>query len=207
MGTEASKLSLDPKVPPEVEMESYYLKKTTKFIRVWGVLLILLVGGSYGCQTKEPPLSPAAANFKAEVKKSINLVSKPLAELVVKKDKAAIGETLKKIEPEAVKLCRMCPFRMGVLDNQGNTLAVYPPKKNTQLDFYRYDVVQQALRERKIARKRLFLQNGSSLYIICAPLLQGDRVVGILALALSAADAQSRWGLTEKEFVVLDFNR
>jgi len=32
-------------------------------------------------------------------------------------------------------------------------------------------------------------------------------VIGMLAIALSAADAKSRWGLTEEEFLTLDFNR
>ena len=89
----------------------------------------------------------------------------------------------------------------------GDTLAVYPPKNAASLDFYNYEVVQQALRTRKVTQQRLFLQNGSRLYVICIPLLKNDRIIGLLALALSASDAKNRWGLTEKEFLSLDFNR
>ena len=188
-------------------MESRDNKTMSKFSRLWVVLLVLLLGLTYGCQTKEPPLSPAAAAFKQEVKECIGRLVKPLMQPIIKRDKAAITEALKKTEPEAIKLCRMCPFRMGVMDKNGDTLAVYPPTKETNLDFYNYEVVQQALKTRKIAQQRLFLQDGSGLYVICVPLVREEQVIGILAVALSTTEAQKRWGITEKEFLSLDFNR
>jgi len=189
-------------------MKSHYHQKKLEFNRLWFILPILLLGLNYGCQAKEPPLSPAAAAFKQEIKECLDRLVEPLMEPLLRRDKAAINETLKKTEPEAIKLCRMCPFRMGVMDNKGDTLAVYPPpKKEANLDFYSYEVVQQALKKRKIAQQRLFLQDGSGLYIICVPLLKEDRVMGLLAIALSAAEAQNRWGLNKKEFLALDFNR
>jgi hypothetical protein len=191
----------------EVEMKSRYHQKMPKFNRHWFILPLLLLGLICGCQAKEPPLSPAAASFKKEVKECLGRLVKPLMEPILKRDTAAINETLKKTEPDAIKLCRMCPFRMGVMDQNGETLAIYPPKKDAYLDFYNYEVVQQALKHRKIAQQRLFLQDGSGLYVICVPLLQEDRVMGLLAVALSASDAKKRWGLTEKEFMTLDFNR
>ena len=188
-------------------MESRYLKKRPKFIRLWVALLILLLGLNFGCQTQEPPLSPAAASFKEEIKGCISRLVQPLMEPILKKDIAAINEALKKTEPEAIKLCRMCPFRMGVMDKNGDTLAVYPPKTDARLDFYNYEVVQRVLKNRKIAQQRLFLQDGSSLYIICVPLLKNDKVMGLLAIALNATEARNRWGLTEPEFLALNFNR
>jgi hypothetical protein len=188
-------------------MESLYLKKLPKFSRLWVVLLILLLGFSVGCQTKEPPLSPAAARFKQEVKECINSVAKPLLGPLSKRDTVGIHAALKKTEPENLKLCVRCPFRMGVMDRNGNSLALYPPRKNANLDFYRYEVVQQALNDRKIAQRRLYLQDGSSLYVICVPLLKNDEVIGVLAVALSASEAKNKWGLTEKEFMSMDFNR
>ncbi len=188
-------------------MESHSVKKIAKFSRLWVVPLLLLLGLNYGCQTKEPPLSPAAAAFKQEIRECIGRLVKPLMQPIIKKDKAAINEALKKAEPEAIKLCRMCPFRMGVMNKNGDTLAVYPPRKEAHLDFYSYEVVQQALKNRKIAQQRLFLQDGSSLYVICVPLLREEQVIGLLAIALSSTEARNRWGLTEQEFLALDFNR
>lgn len=188
-------------------MESHYGKKLPKFFRLWVVLLILLLGFSYGCQTKEPPLSPAAARFKQEVKECIGSVTKPLIGPLSKRDAAGIHAALKKTEPENLKLCVRCPFRMGVMDVDGTSLALYPPRKNANLDFYKYEVVQQALKDRKIAQQRLYLQDGSSLYVICVPLLKDYQVMGILAIALSASEAKNKWGLTEEEFMAIDFNR
>jgi hypothetical protein len=188
-------------------MASRYLQKAPKFNGSWVLLLILLLGLNYGCQTQEPPLSPAAANFKAEIKECIGRLAKPLIEPILNRDTAAINETLKKTEPEAIKLCRMCPFRIGVMNQKGDTLAVYPPKKDANLDFYSYEVVQQALKNRKISQQRLFLQDGSGIYVICVPLLKEDQVVGLIAIALSASEARNRWGLNEKEFLALDFNK
>jgi len=188
-------------------MESRYHQKMLEFNRLWFILPILLLGLNYGCQSKEPPLSPAAATFKQEIKECLDRLVEPLSEPVLQRDVAAINETLKKTEPEAIKLCRMCPFRMGVMDKNGDTLAVYPPQKDAHLDFHNYGVVQQALKNRKIEQQRLFLQDGSGLYVICVPLLKGEKVIGLLAIALSATEAHSRWGLTEKEFLALDFNR
>ena len=188
-------------------MESRYHKKMLEFNRLWFILPILLLGLNWGCQAKEPPLSPAAASFKHEVKECIGRLVQPLMEPVLKNDTAAINAALEKTEPEAIKLCRMCPFRIGVMDKNGDTLAVYPPIKAPHLDFYNYEVVKQALKNRKIAHQRLFLQDGSGLYVISVPLLREGQVIGILAIALSAAESQNRWGLTEKEFLALDFNR
>jgi len=188
-------------------MARRHQEKMLGFARLWLLLPLLFFGLIWGCQTKEPPLSPAAKAFKKELQDCLGRLVQPLVEPVLKRDTAAINETLKKTEPDAIKLCRMCPFRIGVLDASGDTLAVYPPKKNMRLDFYNYEVVQQALRTRKVTQQRLFLQNGSRLYVICIPLLKNDRIIGLLALALSASDAKNRWGLTEKEFLSLDFNR
>jgi hypothetical protein len=188
-------------------MKSRYSKQISKLNWLGVIPLLLLPGLIHGCQAQEPPLSPAAAAFKQEVKECIGRLVKPLIDPVIKKDREAINEALKKTEPEAIKLCRMCPFRMGVMNRHGDTLAVYPPPKDAHLDFYHYEVVQQALKTRKIAQQRLFLQNGARLYVICSPILQQEKVIGILALALNAEEAKKRWDLTEKEFLALDFNR
>lgn len=38
---------------------------------------------------------------------------------MVKGDAPALNETLKHLEPDALKLCRMCPFRIAILDLSG----------------------------------------------------------------------------------------
>jgi hypothetical protein len=175
-------------------------------LRGWPIFLLLLLMVLSGCPASEPPLSPAAAAFKKEVQECLDRLCQGVVGAIVKGDVAAINETLKHLEPEALKLCRMCPFRIGILDKNGDTLTVYPFKAESVGNFSSYEVVVQTLKNHKINQQRFFLQDGSQMYIICVPLLQGENLVGIMALSLNAEDAKNRWGLNEKEFLAIDFN-
>ncbi len=187
-------------------MRDRYFVRDTRPLKGWAILLLLLLLVLSGCQAKEPPLSPAAAAFKKEVQECLDRLCQGVIGALIKKDVAALNETLKKIEPEALKLCRMCPFRIGILDQHGDTVTVYPFKAEAMGNFSSYEAVAQTLKNRKINQQRLFLQDGSQMYLICVPLLQGENLVGIMALSLSAKDAQDRWGLSEKDFLTIDFN-
>lgn len=158
-----------------------------------------------GCQAKEAPRSPAAATFKKEVKSCLDSLVAPLLEPVFRKDVGEIMATLDKAEPQAVKLCRMCPFQIGVLNQYGETITVHPPTGKSN-DFSNYDMVIKVINTKKIQQQRFFLQNGSELYIIGAPLIREDKLIGLTAIAISADEAEKRWGLTAKEFLALDFN-
>jgi hypothetical protein len=158
-----------------------------------------------GCRAQEPPLSPGAATFKKEVKDCIAGLAAPLVEPVFRKDVPAITATLKEVEPKAIKLCRLCPFRIAVMNQLGETLAVHPPKDKAA-NFSSYDLVIKAINSKQIQQQRFFLQDGSQLYIICTPLIRQDQVVGLLAIAINSEEAQKRWGLTGKEFLALNFN-
>ncbi len=167
-------------------------------------LLALLV---FGCQSQEPPLRPGAAEFKKEVKDCITTLQSSLIQPLSTRNIPAINETLEKVEPQAIKLCRMCPFRIGVLNQEGYTLTVYPPKEDAIGNFSNYDVVIQALKNRRTTTQRFFLQDGSQIYIICVPILQEEKVLGLLAVAVSAEEAKKRWDMTAEEFLAIDFNR
>ncbi len=172
----------------------------------WPILLLLLLGLLGGCQAKEPPLSPEAGAFKKEVQDCLDRLCQGLVGSILKRDVDALNETLKKVEPEALKLCRMCPFRIGILDKNGETLTVYPFKIEAMGNFANYTGVAQTLKNHQINQQRLYLQDGSQIYLIFVPLLHDNGLVGIMVLSLSAKDARDRWGLTEKEFLDINFN-
>ncbi|MFZ0050859.1 MAG: hypothetical protein WAK96_03725 [Desulfobaccales bacterium] len=150
-------------------------------------------------------MSPGAASFKQEVKDCIARLAAPLAAVVARQDAPAINKTLAMAEP-SIKLCRMCPFQMGVLDQHGDILARYPQKKEGTFNFSGYGLFDQVLKSHRTSQQRFFLQDGSEIYIIFVPLLHEGQMVGLLGLALDAAEALHRWGLTDKEFLALDFN-
>lgn len=175
--------------------------------RIWPVLFTTAVILLFGCQAREAPLSPGAATFKREIKACLTNLSAALMDPVAKKDLPGIKAALEKVESPAVKLCRLCPFEMGVTDQSGATLAVYPVKGNGKgKDYSNYELVRKAIKSKKIQQQRFFLQDGSQLYLICAPLLRGETLIGLVAIAVSSEDAAQRWGLTEKEFMAIDFN-
>jgi hypothetical protein len=96
--------------------------------RFWPVLLLGAVILLFGCQAREAPLSPGAASFKQELKNCLDNLAVTLMEPVAKKDQAGIAAALEKVESPAVKLCRLCPFEIGVLNPSGETVAQYPVK-------------------------------------------------------------------------------
>ncbi len=93
------------------------------------------------------------------------------------------------------------------MDRSGEGLASYPPKSgNNMKNYSSYDVVNKAINTKKIQQQRFYLQDGSELYIICAPLLRNGNLIGLVAIAVNSEDAATKWDLTEKEFLVLNFN-
>jgi len=168
-------------------------------------LWLLLVGAVlllFACQS--PPLSPAD-RFKQEVKSILDKLCTTLGEPVSKSDVPGIATVLSEIEPQVVELCRLCPFQVGVMDQHGKILAVHPPTRRNN-NFSDYDLVIKTINSKQIQQQRFFLQDGSALFIICAPILRKDTVIGLTAIAINAEEAKSKWGLTEKEFMDLNFN-
>jgi len=168
------------------------------------LLLVCAVLVLFACQGKERPLSPTAS-FKKEMKGILDKLSTTLVEPIYRKDVPGIKTALSEIEPQAVNLCHTCPFQVGVLNQHGDTLAVYPPTGESN-NFSKYDLVIKTINSKKIQQQRFFLQNGSELYIICAPILRQDTVIGLTIIAINAEEAKSRGHLSEKEFLALDFN-
>jgi len=172
----------------------------------WPVLLVGAVIVLLGCQAREVPLSPGAATFKQEVKSCLDNLAVTLMEPVSKQDLAGIKAALEKVESPAVKLCRLCPFEIGVLNPSGETLAAYPSGDGKQKNFSNYEVVIKAINSKKIKQQQLFLQDGAKLYLICAPLSREGALIGLVAIAINSEDAAKKWGFKEKEFLALDLN-
>jgi hypothetical protein len=161
-----------------------------------------------GCQSQEAPLSPAAAAFKQEVTQALDMIAAALVEPVSKADVPAVNAALSEIMPDSIKLCRACPFMLAVLDSDGMVMALYPFRgHHSSKSYAQYKLVAEALKKRKVCHGRLFLQNGSKLYTICAPLIREDKPVGVIVLTTTEKEVQQRWGLNEEEFFAIDFNR
>jgi C4-dicarboxylate-specific signal transduction histidine kinase len=152
-------------------------------------------------------LNPGIATFKQELKSCLDNLDTTLMDPVARKDLAGIKAALENVESPAVKLCRLCPFEIGVLDPSGKILAAYPVKGDGKAkDYSSYDLVKKAISSKRIQQQALFLPEGSKLYLVCAPLVRKDELIGLVAIAISSVEAEKRWNLQEKEFLALDFN-
>ncbi|MFZ5449328.1 MAG: hypothetical protein ACOZFS_11890 [Thermodesulfobacteriota bacterium] len=188
-------------------MKTVRLIKEFKLSAQLGLALVVAAILLCGCQTKQAPLSPGAATFKKEIQDCLSKLSTPLMEPVARKDIPAITATLEKVESPAVKLCSLCPFRIGVLDAQGEALAAYPSKSgNNRRNFSSYDLITKTVNSKKIQQQRFYLQDGSQLYIISAPLVREANVIGLVVIAINSEDAKKRWDLTDKDFLAMDLN-
>jgi hypothetical protein len=166
------------------------------------LLLVCAVLLLSACQS--PPSSPAAS-FKKEVKGILDKLCAALVEPVFKGDVPGIETVLSESEPQLAKLCPKCPFQVGVLNQDGQILAVHPPTGRSN-NFSSYDLVIKVISSKQIQQQKFFLQDGPELFIICAPILRQDKVIGLIGIAISAEEAKAKWGLTEKEFMALNFN-
>src|SRR5665648_336678 len=106
---------------------------------LWPVLLVSAVILLFGCH-QEPPLNPGIATFKQELKSCLDNLSVTLLEPVARQDIAGITAALENVESPAVKLCRLCPFEIGVLTPICEILAAYPVKGDGKAkDYSSYD--------------------------------------------------------------------
>jgi hypothetical protein len=175
--------------------------------RLWTVFLASAVILLFGCQAREAPLNPGIASFKQELKSCLDGIAITLLDPVARKDVAGIQAALEKVESPAVKLCRLCPFEIGVLEPAGKIMAAYPVKGDGKAkDYSSYDLVKKAVSSKKIQQQALFLPDGAKLYLVCSPLIRNDELIGLVAIAISSEDAKKRWNLKENEFLALDFN-
>ena len=170
--------------------------------------LVLLAAFCSGCTLPESGQSDAVLSFEKEVKETGDVLVPALIEAVANRDPSAVSLILDKQCALARENGR--PFACGitVLDLHGITLAsVTPSETIKRLNYSRYEVVMQTLKDNKIVTAKLYLQDGTTLYVVGIPLARSGRTQGLLVLTFDASELKNRVGITEKEFLKVDLNR
>lgn len=172
-----------------------------------GVTLLLALALIASCTPSAP--GPAAESFKKEVQATKESLAPPLMDAVASRDPRSARSILE-------RQCALAgeggiPFTCGitVLDHHGITLAsatIAPGEPIKRLDYWRYEVVMQALKGRKIVKAKLYLQDRTTLCVVVIPLVRQGEALGLLVLAFDAADLRDRFGLTEEEFLRVDLD-
>jgi C4-dicarboxylate-specific signal transduction histidine kinase len=158
------------------------------------------------CTPKEPPLSTGAQVFKNEVGRIVHQMQQSLADPTAQGNAAAIDAVLNGFSKNTAGMCVDCPYRTGVLNKDGVLLTTFPKNELIGRNFSSYKTVSDALKKEKITQRQIFQADGEKIYFISAPLIEGNKVVGVVLLALTPADLEKKWNLTDKEFLAIDFN-
>jgi hypothetical protein len=170
-----------------------------------GAIVLAILAWGPGCQEAKPPLSPKAAVFVKEVQAAIDRIAPPLAGPVARQDKTAVQKALVKAFSVCADACEGMFYNVFILDQNGVLTAVYPPAEVKHLQFASYSAVQKAFAEKKAKQTILYQPDGTPTYIICVPLIEKDKVEGILALGFEGNQVREKRGVGEKEFLSLDF--
>ncbi len=169
--------------------------------------IVLAALGVMGCGPKEPPLSPGAQAFKMEVGKIIRQMQQSLAKPVAQGDIPAMDAALNGFSQSTADICIDCPYRSGVLNKDGVLLTTFPKNEYIGRNFSSYKTVSEPLEKQKITQRQIFQADGAKIYYISAPLMEDNKVVGVVVLALTPDDLEKKWHLTDKEFLAIDFNK
>lgn len=164
--------------------------------------LVLLLGG---CQAKEQPLSTAAQAFRGEVLGEMHKLTAALAAPLAHQDREAVRPILQTASAAMEKKGRLVPTTLAVLDENGITQGRFPGRDAGHLDFMNYDATKVVYKEKRIAQARLFL-GGAKIFVVLAPVLKQDQVIGAVALGFSEEDLR-KGKISEKDFLDLDFNK
>jgi hypothetical protein len=170
--------------------------------------LVLFAAFCSGCDSRESGQSDGVLSFKKEVKETRDVLAPSLIEAVANRDPRTVRLILDKQCDQARERGR--PFACGitVLDLHGITFAsVTPGETMRRLNYSRYEVVMQALKDDKIITAKLYLQDGTILDVVGIPLVRNEKTVGLLVLTFDAGELKDRVGITEQEFLKVDLNR
>jgi hypothetical protein len=172
-----------------------------------GVALLFCMTLLAGCTPSQTGPPGAGESFRKEVQAARDSLAPALMDAVADREPRSARTILDKQCALAKEASN--PFACGitVLDHHGITLAsATPGEPIKRLDYSRYEVVMKALKERKIVKAKLYLQDRTTLYVVGIPLVRQREALGLLVLAFDASDLRDRFGLTEEEFLRVDLN-
>lgn len=179
----------------------------SRIVRVSSIVCVVTIILAWGCRGERIELSPAAKAFKKDVGDIVEEVSELFLDYLLKDDRTAIRVLLEKYCAGLTKRDRPVNCGIAILDKNCVTLAgQYPEKAVETLDFSDYELVKKAFRDRRVVQGKLFLQDGTKLYAIVAPICRSETVYGLVGLAFGSQKLAELWGISEADFMTVDFN-
>jgi len=180
--------------------------KTVRQLDLLSLFLICLALLLGGCQAPKPPLSPEAQALKTELRGETDKLVTQLIEPVSKQDWAAVQPILQTTYTNMENKGKLAPKVIVVLDQKGITQVRFPLAEVRHHDFSNYTLAKIVFQEKRKVQATLYFQ-GIKIFMVLAPLLQKDNVMGAVALIFPADALEKQWRVSEKEFLSLDLNQ
>ncbi len=182
-----------------------HLVKATPRTKRWGVFLLCLTVLAGACSN--PPPSPEAQALKKEVLEEIkNLTSQLIDPLSTEQDWESLRPMLQSSYEIMQAKGKLLPLEIVVLDGDGITRVRFPSEYIRHYNFSKYQPAQAAFTEKRNAQGALYFK-GEKIFIIFAPLLQKDKVIGAVGFSFPEDQVRKQWNVSEEDFLKLDFNQ
>jgi len=167
------------------------------------ICLALLLGG---CQAPKPSLSPKAQALKKQLLGDLNKLTPQLTEPVAQEDWPAVEAILKTAYENMSKEAKLAPEMLVVLDRDGITQVRFPSPDESRFDFSNYTQTKTVFNKKRTDQAALYLK-GAKIFVVIAPLLQKDTIIGAVSLAFFADTLEKNWQVSEQEFLSMNLNQ
>ena len=107
-------------------------------------------------------------------------------------------------------------FGISLLDTSGEYLTGYVIENKTtgklikdkykDMNFHSFKIVEQIVKSRTILQEQLYLQDAMILAIGFPVTKEGD-LLGIICFSFKSHEFEKKWGISEKEFLQIDFGK
>ncbi len=192
-------------------MISCLQKNICSGLAVFIVLLTLITG----C-TSDKPKSPGVNGFHEQMLKDFDaLESKLIPAIESDKQAAAVSKAIEIFIKELINDDRRV-YGVGMLDTSGEYVTGYVIEDNAKkklikdkykgMNFHSFKVVDKIIKSGKIMQEMLYLQDARIL-AVGFPVSKDRDVLGIICFSFKSHEFEKKWGISEKEFFEIDFNK
>ena len=182
---------------------------------LWCLFVAIVFLTSYSACTPEPHLSQSALDFRAGTLRDFEQLTLMLGPAWNSENSfATAGEVIRDFLLNLHGKGRHV-LGLGVLDPSGKYLVGYRIDDTApggieksgyeEMSFASFKGVEEVISSRKIVQVPLYFQEQSVL-VVGAPLVGEDRLLGIMCLSFDTEKFEKEWGISEQEFLKIDFN-
>lgn len=183
-----------------------HLVKAVRRAKPWVISLACLAVILIGCQAQKPPLSKEAQALKKKLLGEIDKLTTQLVGPVSKQDWEAVKLILQTTYENMQKEATLVPEMIVVLDRNSISRVRVPSTEERHFDFSNYTQAKTVFNEKKKVQATLYFK-GMKIYVFLAPLLHNSKVLGAVSITFSENELEKKWGISEKEFLSIDFNQ